>query len=59
MKLKTLAETEKALIVETLTKHKGNLSESAKSLGIDRAFLYGKVSRFGLKEMISYGVQSK
>ena len=43
-----LAENEKMLIALAIEKHKGNLSRSARSLGINRSTLYEKIRRYGL-----------
>jgi two-component system, NtrC family, response regulator HydG len=43
-----LEENEKLLIARAIEKHKGNLSHTAKSLGINRSTLYEKIRRYGL-----------
>ncbi len=47
--LKTLADSEKELIQNTLELLKNNMSQSAKSLGISRNALYEKMKRLGLR----------
>ena len=44
----TFEEVEKLLITATLQHTDGNISESARILGIDRATLYHKVKRYGI-----------
>jgi transcriptional regulator of acetoin/glycerol metabolism len=44
----TFEEVEKLLITATLQHTDGNISESARILGIDRATLYQKVKRYGI-----------
>jgi len=44
----TLAELEKAAIVESLQRHAGNVSRAAKELGITRTSLYRRMERYGL-----------
>lgn len=43
-----LADNEKQLITRAIEKHRGNLSHTAKSLGINRSTLYEKIRRYGL-----------
>ncbi|MFO7369154.1 MAG: sigma-54 dependent transcriptional regulator [Bacteroidales bacterium] len=43
-----LADNEKQLIARAIEKHRGNLSHTAKSLGINRSTLYEKIRRYGL-----------
>ena len=43
-----LEENEKQLVARAIEKHKGNLSQEAKSLGINRSTLYEKIKRYGL-----------
>jgi DNA-binding NtrC family response regulator len=43
-------DIERDLIRETLTRHRGNISESARSLGLTRRGLYLKLRRLGLEE---------
>jgi two-component system, NtrC family, response regulator HydG len=43
-----LAENEKQLVSLAIEKHRGNLSQAAKSLGINRSTLYEKIRRYGL-----------
>ena len=45
----TLAEIEKEHIRQTLESHAWNISRSAEQLGIDRATLYNKIEKYGLK----------
>lgn len=45
----SLATQEKQTIVNTLEKHKGNMSATARELGIDRSTLYRKLDQFGLR----------
>lgn len=47
--LKTLADSEKELIQNTLELLKNNMSQSAKSLGISRNDLYKKIRLLGLR----------
>ncbi len=48
--LASLVDTiERDLIRETLTRHRGNISESARSLGLTRRGLYLKLRRLGLE----------
>jgi hydrogenase-4 transcriptional activator len=42
-------DVERDLIRETLTRHRGNISESARSLGLTRRGLYLKLRRLGLE----------
>jgi two-component system, NtrC family, response regulator HydG len=43
-----LEENEKQLIARAIEKHKGNMSHTARSLGINRSTLYEKIKRYGL-----------
>lgn len=43
-----LADNEKHLISRAIEKHRGNMSHTAKSLGINRSTLYEKIRRYGL-----------
>lgn len=43
-----LEENEKQLVTRAIEKHRGNLSQAAKSLGINRSTLYEKIKRYGL-----------
>ena len=43
-----LAENERRLIQKALRMYKGNISETAKELGINRSTLYEKIRRYGL-----------
>jgi two-component system response regulator HydG len=43
-----LEENEKQLISRAIEKHRGNLSQAAKSLGINRSTLYEKIKRYGI-----------
>ena len=43
-----LEENEKQLVSRAIEKHRGNLSQAAKSLGINRSTLYEKIKRYGL-----------
>jgi len=43
-----LEENEKQLVSLAIEKHRGNLSQAAKSLGINRSTLYEKIKRYGL-----------
>jgi DNA-binding NtrC family response regulator len=43
-----LADNEKQLISRAIEKHRGNMSHTAKSLGINRSTLYEKIRRYGL-----------
>jgi two-component system, NtrC family, response regulator HydG len=43
-----LEENEKQLVSLAVQKHRGNLSQAAKSLGINRSTLYEKIRRYGL-----------
>ncbi len=42
-------EIERDLIRETLARHRGNISESARALGLTRRGLYLKLRRLGLE----------
>lgn len=42
----TLDEVEKKTIIKVLDKHKGNISKSAKELGITRAALYRRIEKY-------------
>ena len=44
----SLEEVEKYFIQRTLTRHKGNASEAAKTLGLSRSAFYRRLQRFGL-----------
>jgi len=43
-----LEENEKILVTMAMEKHRGNISQAAKSLGINRSTLYEKIRRYGL-----------
>jgi transcriptional regulator with PAS, ATPase and Fis domain len=43
-----LEENEKQLVSRAIEKNKGNLSQAARSLGINRSTLYEKIKRYGL-----------
>jgi DNA-binding NtrC family response regulator len=43
-----LAENEKIIIAMAIEKYRGNVSNAAKSLGINRSTLYEKIRRYGL-----------
>jgi len=43
-----LEENEKQIISLAIEKHRGNLSQASKSLGINRSTLYEKIRRYGL-----------
>jgi DNA-binding NtrC family response regulator len=43
-----LEENEKVLVTMAIEKHRGNISQAAKSLGINRSTLYEKIRRYGL-----------
>jgi DNA-binding NtrC family response regulator len=43
-----IAEMEKSLILKSLEKNKGNITKSAKDLGIDRLALYRRLEKYGL-----------
>ncbi len=43
-----LEENEKQLVSRAIEKNRGNLSQAAKSLGINRSTLYEKIKRYGL-----------
>ena len=47
--LRTIAETEKDLILRTLEYYNGNKSKSAQSLGIDRSTLDRKLARYNIE----------
>jgi DNA-binding NtrC family response regulator len=47
LKRGNLREAEQAIIQETLKKHNGNISQSARELGITRKTLYRKINRDG------------
>ena len=42
-------EIERDLIRETLTRHRGNISETARALGLTRRGLYLKLRRLGIE----------
>jgi two-component system, NtrC family, response regulator HydG len=44
-----LDEMEKNAIVNAIEKHKGNLSNVAKELGVGRTTLYRKMTKYGLE----------
>jgi transcriptional regulator with PAS, ATPase and Fis domain len=43
-----LEENEKQLVSRAIEKHRGNLSQAARSLGINRSTLYEKIKKYGL-----------
>ncbi|MFC2141279.1 helix-turn-helix domain-containing protein, partial [Acidobacteriota bacterium] len=47
---KTLDVLEKQHIMEILDRNKGNISKSAKDLGIDRVTLYNKIKRYEIEK---------
>ena len=47
---KTLDGLEKQHIMEILDRNKGNISKSAKDLGIDRATLYNKIKKYEIEK---------
>jgi DNA-binding NtrC family response regulator len=49
-KLSTLSEIEKKYIEKTLNQNNWNINKCAGILGIERATLYNKISKFGLKK---------
>ena len=49
-KLSTLSEIEKRYIEKTLNQNNWNINKCAGILGIERATLYSKISKFGLKK---------
>ncbi len=46
--LRKLADIEREAIMVALDRHKGNLTEAAKDLGITRQTIYNKMSKYGL-----------
>jgi transcriptional regulator of acetoin/glycerol metabolism len=44
----TLEEAERMLIQRALTRHAGNVSRAAESLGVSRSALYRRIQQFGL-----------
>jgi DNA-binding NtrC family response regulator len=46
----SLADVEKRHIQKTLLRNEWNISRSAKTLGVDRATLYNKIEKYGLKK---------
>jgi transcriptional regulator with PAS, ATPase and Fis domain len=44
----TIEEVEKALIINSLNRNKGNYSLAAEELGITRPTLYNKVRKYGI-----------
>ena len=42
------AETEKEILAQVLTRHGGNISQSAKALGISRQLLYYKIKKYDI-----------
>jgi two-component system response regulator AtoC len=47
--VESLEELEKRHIEQILKKYGGNISRSARALNIDRATLYNKIRKYGLK----------
>ena len=47
---KTLAEMEQQHIVHLLEEHGGNISATAKALGISRTTLYHKLNEYGVRQ---------
>lgn len=43
-----LAEVEKVIILKAMEKHKGNISNISKDLGITRTTLYNKIEKYGI-----------
>ncbi len=48
----TLEQIEKEMIIKTLERFRGNMSRTAKSLGLSRAALYRRVEKHGLSDFI-------
>lgn len=46
--VQTLDEMERRLIIKTIAKHNGNLSQAAAQLGVTRQTLYNKMKRYGI-----------
>ena len=44
----SLEDAERALIQSTLTRHDGNVSHAAQSLGLSRSALYRRLNRYGI-----------
>ena len=44
----TLTENEKRLILEVIQKNRGNMTRSARDLGIERTALYRRIKKYGL-----------
>lgn len=49
----TLEDGEKLLIEKSLTENKGNISHSARKLGIGRQTLYRKIQKYGLTDILN------
>lgn len=45
---KTLDEVEKAVVIQALEKHQGNISKAAKDLGLTRTSLYRRIEKYEL-----------
>jgi len=45
---RTLEEVERAMITQSLRRHRGNVTRAAKALGLSRAALYRRCEKFGL-----------
>jgi DNA-binding NtrC family response regulator len=48
----TLEQIEKEMIIKTLKRFQGNMSKTAKSLGISRAALYRRIEKHGLSDYL-------
>jgi DNA-binding NtrC family response regulator len=44
----TLDALERSALIETLQRHKGNLTQAARSLGLSRPALYRRIAKHGL-----------
>lgn len=51
----TLKDMERLLIEESLVFHRGNITLSAKRLGVGRATLYRKINEYGLRFLMRRG----
>ena len=44
--MQTIAESERALLLEALTAHKGSVPDVARALGVSRGTVYNKMKKF-------------
>jgi transcriptional regulator of acetoin/glycerol metabolism len=45
----TMDEVEKAMIVKTLERHRGNISKAASALGMTRQAFYRRLEKYGIQ----------